>query len=152
MCSICGGNYPLELVKKASETMKHRGPDFSGEFSDGIISLAHNRLSIIDLDSEANQPFASPFCPHLVLVFNGEIYNYKELKEELYLQGYRFHTEGDAEVLLCAYDFWGERCVEHFNGMWAFALLDKTKNCLFCSRDRFGEKPFFYFQDETLTH
>ena len=90
MCSICGGNYPLELVRKASQTMVHRGPDFSGEFSDGVVALAHNRLSIIDLDSEANQPFTSPFCPHLVLVFNGEIYNYLEIKQELTKLGIPF--------------------------------------------------------------
>lgn len=144
MCSICGGNYPLELVKKASETMKHRGPDFSGEFSDGIISLAHNRLSIIDLDSEANQPFTSPFCPHLVLVFNGEIYNYKELRQELKKQGIPFFTQSDTEVLLHAYAFLGEECLQRLNGDFAFCILDKRDDSLFLARDRLGNKPLFY--------
>ena len=144
MCSICGGNYPLELVRKASETMKHRGPDFSGEFSDGIISLAHNRLSIIDLESEANQPFASPFCPHLVLVFNGEIYNYKELRQELKKQGIPFFTQSDTEVLLHAYAFLGEECLQKLNGDFAFCILDKRDDSLFLARDRMGNKPLFY--------
>ena len=144
MCSICGGNYPLELVKKASETMKHRGPDFSGEFSNGIISLAHNRLSIIDLESEANQPFTSPFCSHLVLVFNGEIYNYKELREELKKQGIPFFTQSDTEVLLHAYAFLGEECLQKLNGDFAFCILDKRDDSLFLARDRMGNKPLFY--------
>ncbi len=83
MCSICGGNYALEVVQKASETMLHRGLDAKGSFSDENFSFAHNRLSIIDLQCEANQPFTSPYCPHFLLVFNGEIYNYLELRAEL---------------------------------------------------------------------
>ena len=152
MCGILGyiAKDGIDEVKgkfdSALRLLSHRGLDFCKSIQYNNVLLGHTRLAILDLDSRSNQPM--DFRDKYTLVFNGEIYNYKELKEELYLQGYRFHTQGDAEVLLCAYDFWGERCVEYFNGMWAFALLDKTKNCLFCSRDRFGEKPFFYFHDE----
>ena len=152
MCGILGlvtlGNSQetKEKFLNALSLLAHRGPDFVSFVQDKNIFLGHTRLSIIDLDDRSNQPMC--YQDKYILVFNGEIYNYKELREELYLQGYRFHTQGDAEVLLCAYDFWGEKCVEHFNGMWSFTLLDKTKNKLFCSRDRFGEKPFFYYKDD----
>lgn len=135
-----------EKFANALSLLSHRGPDFQDFIRYKRCFLGHTRLSIIDLDLRSNQPME--YKDKYILVYNGEIYNYKELREELYLQGYRFHTQGDAEVLLCAYDFWGEKCVEHFNGMWAFALLDKAKNKLFCSRDRFGEKPFFYYKDD----
>ncbi len=144
MCSICGGNYPLELVRRASQVMVHRGPDFSGEFSDGAVALAHNRLSIIDLDSEANQPFTSPFCPHFVLVFNGEIYNYKEIRQELQRHKIPFFTQSDTEVLLHAYAFWGEKCLQELNGDFAFCILDKRDDSLFLARDRLGNKPLFF--------
>lgn len=126
-------------------SLKHRGPDFASFVQDKNLFLGHTRLSIIDLDKRSNQPMC--YQEKYTLVFNGEIYNYKEIRAELQTHGYCFNTQGDAEVLLCAYDFWGEKCVEHFNGMWAFALYDKPKKILFCSRDRFGEKPFFYYQD-----
>lgn len=152
MCGILGlvalGN-PQGAKEKFSNTLSllaHRGPDFTSFVQDKNIFLGHTRLSIIDLDARSNQPMYHQ--DKYTLVFNGEIYNYKEIRQELQTQGYYFRTQGDAEVLLCAYDFWGEKCVEHFNGMWAFAIYDKLKNILFCSRDRFGEKPFFYFQDK----
>ena len=140
MCSICGGNYPLELVRKASQTMVHRGPDFSGEFSDGVVALAHNRLSIIDLDSEANQPFTSPFCPHLVLVFNGEIYNYLEIKQELTKLGITFFTQSDTEVLMHAFAYLGEKCRENFDGDFEFCSLDKGDSRRIRARDLLGDK------------
>lgn len=141
MCSICGGNYPLELIRKASQTMVHRGPDFSGEFSDGVVALAHNRLSIIDLDSEANQPFTSPFCPHLVLVFNGEIYNYKELAKEYQLP---VQTKSDTEVLLLLFDKIGVKCFEVINGMFALGIYDAKSKSIILARDRYGKKPLYY--------
>ncbi|MCI5967945.1 asparagine synthase (glutamine-hydrolyzing) [Helicobacter sp.] len=144
MCSICGGNYPLEVIQKASSVMVHRGPDFSGSFYLNGIALAHNRLSIIDLKDAANQPFTSPFCPHLVLVFNGEIYNYLELKAELESFEIPFFTKSDTEVLLHAFAFFGEKCLEKFNGDFAFVILDKRDNSLFFARDRLGNKPLFY--------
>lgn len=148
MCSICGGNYPLEIIQKASVTMKHRGPDFSGNFCDNIFSFAHNRLSIIDLDSAANQPFISPYCPHFVLVFNGEIYNYKELRVELESLGIPFFTHSDTEVLLHAFATWQEEALKKFNGDFAFVIYDKRDSSLFLARDRLGNKPLFYALEE----
>ncbi|CAM2802898.1 asparagine synthase (glutamine-hydrolyzing) [Helicobacter burdigaliensis] len=144
MCSICGGTYPLEIIKKASQKMFHRGPDFSGEFECDGISLAHNRLSIIDLDKEANQPFISPMYPHLVLVFNGEIYNYLELKEELEKEGVEFKTKSDTEVLLAMYAKFGKDFLKYLNGDFAFAIFDKRDKSFFLARDRLGNKPLFY--------
>lgn len=144
MCSICGGNYPLELVKKASDCMAHRGPDFSATFSGENIALAHNRLSIIDLDSHANQPFISSVCPHLVLLFNGEIYNYLELQSELKMEGFSFFTQSDTEVLLYAFAHFGEKCLQKLNGDFAFVVYDKRDKSLFLARDRLGNKPLFY--------
>lgn len=155
MCGIIGvyckkSNAALEKFKTGLKEISHRGPDHQNfveiDFKDKQLLLGHARLSILDLDSRSNQPMS--FGEKYTLIFNGEIYNYLELKQELFLKGYRFDTQGDGEVLLCAYDYWGESCVEHFNGMWAFALYDKVKEKIFCSRDRFGEKPFFYFYDE----
>lgn len=144
MCSICGGNYPLEVIQKVSKSMRHRGQDFSGDFSDEAIALAHNRLSIIDLEANANQPFSSPFCPHLVLVFNGEIYNYLEIKAELETLGVPFYTQSDTEVLLCAFAYFGTECLKKFNGDFAFVIYDKRDKSLFLARDRLGNKPLFY--------
>ncbi|PZT48653.1 asparagine synthase (glutamine-hydrolyzing) [Helicobacter valdiviensis] len=144
MCSICGGTYPLEIIKKASQKMLHRGPDFSGEFECDGVSLAHNRLSIIDLDKEANQPFISPMYPHLVLVFNGEIYNYLELKAELEKEGVEFKTKSDTEVLLAMYAKFGTRALQKLNGDFAFVIYDKHDKSFFLARDRLGNKPLFY--------
>lgn len=152
MCGILGlvtlgdSQETKEKFSHALSLLAHRGPDFASFVQDKNIFLGHTRLSIIDLDARSNQPMR--YQDKYALVFNGEIYNYKEIRQELQAQGYHFKTQGDAEALLCAYDFWGDKCVEHFNGMWAFAIYDKTKNILFCSRDRFGEKPFFYFKDK----
>ncbi|MBX7491560.1 asparagine synthase (glutamine-hydrolyzing) [Helicobacter turcicus] len=151
MCGILGcvyKDYDANARAKFVQSLQllaHRGPDFQDFVQSDNLFLGHTRLSILDLDMRSNQPMS--YKDKYTLIFNGEIYNYKELKEELYHQGYRFQTQGDTEVLLCAYDFWGEACVEHCNGMWAFALLDKVKKQIFCSRDRFGEKPFFYYED-----
>ncbi|WP_416860545.1 asparagine synthase (glutamine-hydrolyzing) [Helicobacter ganmani] len=144
MCSICGGNYALEVVQKASEIMLHRGLDAKGSFSDENFSFAHNRLSIIDLQCEANQPFTSPYCPHFLLVFNGEIYNYLELRAELESLGIPFFTTSDTEVLLHSYAVWGEKCLQKFNGDFAFCIYDKRDSSLFLARDRLGNKPLFY--------
>ncbi len=141
MCSIAGGNIGKELIQKASTAMTHRGPDGSGIFADEYISLAHNRLSIIDLSDEAAQPM---FEGELVLVYNGEIYNYVEIKGELQSKGVVFHTSSDSEVLLKAYIYWGVACLERFNGDFAFCIYDKKTKKLFMARDRLGNKPFYY--------
>jgi asparagine synthase (glutamine-hydrolysing) len=129
--------------EEALLTMKHRGPDAHGvkAFDDTAI-LGHVRLSIIDLNEKSNQPFQ--LDNRYWIVFNGEIYNYLELKDELIATGYRFRTASDTEVLVRAYQHWGEQCVNRFNGMWAFVIYDEIEKNLFCSRDRFGIKPFNY--------
>ena len=147
MCGILGqycyrGGVPDgELVSRMSERLAHRGPDGEGTYIKGDIALAHRRLAIIDLSPEACQPMTNEDVT-LWLVFNGEIYNFVELREELVKKGHRFHSKSDSEVVLHAYEEWGTACLSRFNGMWAFALWDEQKQELFCARDRFGIKPF----------
>lgn len=124
------------------KVIQHRGPDFSDfKIVNDQTGLGHVRLSIIDLTPESHQPFQ---YMHLTLVYNGEIYNYIELREELMAAGYSFRTKSDTEIIPAAYLHWGEDCVNRFNGMWAFALYNAEKDELFCSRDRYGVKPFNY--------
>ena len=125
-------------------TMRHRGPDASGTWQEAQgVGIAHARLAIIDLRPESNQPFVSS-DGNLVLTYNGEIFNYLELRQELEANGYRFRTKSDTEVLLTAYRHWGQDVCKRLNGMWAFAIYDRRQDLLFCSRDRFGIKPFYY--------
>jgi len=147
MCGILGScfNTDKDKFNSSLELLAHRGPDSQNMLMFQNILLGHTRLSIIDLDKQSNQPME---MDDYVLVFNGEIYNYLELKEELLSLGHKFLTSSDTEVLLKAYSQWGEDCVEKFNGMWAFALFDKKKTSLFISRDRFGVKPLYYILDE----
>lgn len=121
----------------------HRGPDGEGLWQDDLIALGHRRLAILDLSAAGHQPMFNE-DEQLVLVFNGEIYNYLELIPELTARGHRFRSRTDSEVILHAYEEWGPRCVERFNGMWAFAIWDRRTRRLFASRDRLGVKPFFY--------
>ncbi|HXB40153.1 MAG TPA: asparagine synthase (glutamine-hydrolyzing) [Bacteroidia bacterium] len=162
-------------LHKMSATLKHRGPDdegftlfskggqtknFRGEDTiaelqnfehisaakpDYTLGLMHRRLSIIDLSVNGHQPMH--FQDKYTLVFNGEIYNYPEIRTELQKEGYTFQTTGDTEVIMAAYHKYGAACVEKFIGMWAFAIFDKEKNMLFLSRDRFGIKPLYYYED-----
>src|SRR4051794_13367458 len=125
-----------------TSTLVHRGPDGDGYFVHGGMGLGHRRLSIIDL-ATGDQPFISE-DKNLVLVYNGELYNYLEIRRELKSRGRHFRTESDTEVLLQAYEEWGTDCLSRFNGMWAFALWDEKRQRLFCARDRLGEKPFYY--------
>ena len=149
MCGIFGiisekVDVDFKTVDISAKKMNHRGPDAFDQWNHkNFISLAHLRLSIIDLSKEGNQPFISD-CKNFVIIFNGEIFNYLELKETLVSQGVKFRTLTDTEVLLNAYIKWGESCVKKFNGDWAFAIYDIQNNSLFCSRDRFGVKPFNY--------
>lgn len=149
MCGICGwfdgGSSPLldiSSLEKMAATMVHRGPDASGTFLHERVGLAHRRLKIIDLEG-GGQPMSLP--NGLTTVFNGEIYNYIELKGELEAKGHTFRTKSDTEVLLAAYGTWGEGCLEKFNGMFAFAVYDAKKEELFFARDRMGKKPFYYY-------
>jgi asparagine synthase (glutamine-hydrolysing) len=152
MCGISGiiskkgeSIEPL-LIKKLNDLISHRGPDSSGYFSYNNIAFGHQRLSIIDLSEDGNQPMS--YNDNYVITYNGEIYNYMELRETLVGQGYTFLSMSDTEVILTAYDHWGKECVTHFNGMWAFALLDKRNDEIFISRDRFGVKPVYYYEDD----
>ncbi len=148
MCGIAGiinlnGDSVLrDHIEHMTLQVRHRGPDGSGIFCEGNVALGHRRLSVIDLSEAAAQPMK--YVDKYVIVFNGEIYNYIELKEILIKKGYHFVTTSDTEVILAAYDFWKENCVNHFNGMWSFCIYDLSEKQLFCSRDRFGIKPFYY--------
>ena len=149
MCGIAGyfsygGFRPdgADVLKQMTDTLRHRGPDGEGAYCADGIGLGHRRLAIIDLNSGQQPMYRQD--RQLVLVFNGEIYNYVELRDELQRLGHRFATQSDSEVILAAYQQWGTDCVTRFNGMWAFALWDAPRRRLFCSRDRAGEKPFYY--------
>ena len=148
MCGITGilhfSGRPVDrdVLSGMTATLVHRGPDAQGLYVDRHVGLGHRRLSIIDL-STGDQPLSSE-DGSLVIAFNGEIYNYLELREELEAAGARFRTASDTEVILQAYARWGTACQERFNGMWAFALWDGVRNELFLSRDRIGEKPLYY--------
>ena len=123
----------------------HRGPDGEGHYFEGNLGLGHRRLAILDLSENGHQPMIDE---NIVLTYNGEVYNYLEIKEELKTLGHKFKTASDTEVIIKAYKEWSTDCVLKFNGMWAFALFDKTKKELFVSRDRFGIKPFYYLNHE----
>lgn len=150
MCGIAGTYRPKGLsssdidgVQRMCERLKHRGPDDSGLYHDDCCVLGHRRLSIIDLSSAGRQPFVSD-DDRYYLVFNGEIYNYVELREELREHGWHFKTQTDTEVLLKAYQQYGKDCLSRFNGMFAFAVYDSKNGSLFLARDRIGIKPLYY--------
>jgi len=155
MCGISGiishhgSDINLVQLKLMSDTLVHRGPDGSGEWigPQKNVGFAHRRLAIIDLSDDAAQPMH--YLGKYSIVFNGEIYNYIELKTQLKQLGYSFKTNSDTEVILAAYDYYQDDCVQHFDGMFSFAIWNETTQTLFAARDRFGEKPFFYVnQDE----
>jgi len=149
MCGIAGqycyarGRPDRRLLSAMSERLAHRGPDGEGTHVSGSVGLVHRRLAIIDLSPDGLQPMTNEDGT-LWLVFNGEIYNFVELREELAHKGHTFYSKSDTEVILHAYEEWGYECLVRFNGMWAFALWDEKKQELFCARDRFGIKPFYY--------
>lgn len=147
MCGI-GGYVAFPAANpKSLESLRlaiaHRGPDDVGAWSEDDTGLVHCRLSIIDLSAAGHQPMVS-HCGRFVLVFNGEIYNFLELRKQLESEGQAFHGGSDSEVLLAAFQRWGDRCVDRLNGMWAFAIWDRQRKRLFASRDRLGKKPFYY--------
>ncbi len=153
MCGICGelrfDGRPSEpaTIAAMNERLARRGPDDEGSHFIGPLGLGHRRLSVIDLSARSHQPMIDEALG-LSLVFNGAIYNYRELRAALQAEGYRFFSEGDTEVILKAYHHWGEACVEHLHGMFAFALWDARAQRLFAARDRLGIKPFYYAQVE----
>ena len=140
--NLTGDGVDGELLERMIERVRHRGPDEQGLHVKGPVGLAHARLSILDLEN-GQQPMVGPDGSTWV-TFNGEIFNFIELRAELEALGHRFRTRSDTEVLLHAYLAWGEDCVEHLNGQWAFAIWDARKGQLFASRDRMGIRPFYF--------
>lgn len=135
-----------EKIKKINDLIVHRGPDDEGFYLEKNFAFGHRRLSILDLSHDGHQPMH--YLDKYTITYNGEIYNYIEVKEELVKEGYSFNSLTDTEVILASYDRWGEQCVDKFNGMWAFAIYNKEEKIIFCSRDRFGIKPFYYTQKD----
>ena len=151
MCGIAGflpgrpGGDQLRILHQMMEAIRHRGPDDAGDYHDESVWLGHRRLSIIDLAS-GHQPMANETGGQWI-IFNGEIFNHAELRPALEKAGHRYRSHSDTETILHAYEEYGESCVEHFRGMFAFAIWDRNKRELFCARDRLGIKPFYYYWD-----
>ena len=146
MCGICGvvgKKVEKDIAIKCINTLEHRGPDGMGIYLEDDVMLAHRRLSILDLSDNGKQPM-SYANERYWMTYNGEIYNFLELKVELSRKGYSFNSDSDTEVLLAAFVEWKEECLNKLNGMWAFAVWDKYEKKLFLCRDRFGVKPLFY--------
>lgn len=168
MCGICGAisknKFDSSVIAEMSNVISHRGPDSDGFLfsrninincetskidlidSEYFIGFAHRRLAIVDLSPTGHQPMS--YLNRYWIVYNGEVYNFKEIKSELIIQGYEFISNNDTEVILAAFDFWGGECFNKFNGMWAFLIIDLFTNRIIISRDRFGIKPLYYYQDE----
>ncbi|NQV78097.1 MAG: asparagine synthase (glutamine-hydrolyzing) [Lutibacter sp.] len=147
MCGICGFNWENKLlIKSMVKSIEHRGPDNSGIYLDKNISLGHQRLSIIDTSIRGTQPMSNN-NGSIIITFNGEIYNYKEIKTILEKK-YEFKTETDTEVIIYAYEEWGVNCLSKLNGMFAFAIWDSNKKQIFVARDRIGIKPLYYYYDK----
>lgn len=155
MCGIAGyiekssRNAEKAKVKLMTDAIKHRGPDAEGQWVKNNVGLGHRRLAIIDLDATSNQPMLS-HDGRFVISFNGEIYNYIELREELEALGAKFKTNSDTEVILESYRYYGEDCFNRFNGMWAFCIYDISKKKIILSRDRFGIKPLYILDREDV--
>src|ERR1700722_14462408 len=154
MCGICGeltfnGDTAGRCIAAMTERMRPRGPDAGGAFMQDRVAFGHRRLSIIDLASASQQPMVDSQLG-LAIVFNGCIYNYRELRNELSAKGYRFFSQGDTETILKAYAEWGPRCVERFHGMFAFAIWERNSGRVVLARDRLGIKPLYYVEQPGL--
>ncbi len=148
MCGICGeitfeGSDAGLCIAAMLDTLQPRGPDACGSFAQDCVAFGHRRLSIIDLSPTSQQPMLDPELG-LAVVFNGCIYNYRELRQQLSAKGYRFFSQGDTEVILKSYAEWGPRCVERFNGMFAFAIWERNSGRVVLARDRLGIKPLYF--------
>jgi len=155
MCGIAGifhiDGKPVStpLIKKMTDVIAHRGPDSEGFWVNSFVGFGHRRLAIIDLSPLAHQPMAND-DGSLVITYNGEVYNYQNLRLELEAKGHTFRSQSDTEVVLKAYEEWGESCVNRFNGMFAFALWDAHQNRIFLARDRYGIKPLYYWMKDDV--
>ena len=148
MCGIAGvfdttgASVPLESLKRMTDCVAHRGPDGEGHYTFGPVGLGHRRLSIIDLSAAGREPMANE-DGSVILVFNGEIFNFQALRDELEALGHSFHSKTDTEVLVHGYEEWGEGAILRLNGMFAFALFDRPARRLVLARDRYGIKPLY---------
>ncbi len=156
MCGIVGKfNFKTgkpvseNLIDSMCEKLNHRGPDDKGVFIDGAVGLGHTRLSIIDLSSHGHQPMGSSDGRYWI-TYNGEVYNFLSLREELVLEGYTFKSQCDTEVILYLYQKYGKKCLEYLRGMFSFAIWDCKEETLFLARDRIGKKPLFFYFDEKV--
>jgi asparagine synthase (glutamine-hydrolysing) len=158
--SLNGAELAADRILAMTNALVHRGPDGSGHWfnKESTVAFGHRRLAIIDLSATGAQPMqllpgvapgTSNLASRYTITYNGEIYNYIELRAELRHLGYCFHSPSDTEVILAAYHHWKQDCLLHFDGMFAFAIWDNMEQELFAARDRFGEKPFYYYQDQT---
>jgi len=153
MCGISGlisktGQEIRQTLVQMTDIISHRGPDYHDIYVHNNAGIGHRRLSIIDLSPAGHQPMS--YLGRYHIVFNGEIYNFSEIRKTLEAEGYQFKSHTDTEIVMAAYDFWKEDCLNLFNGMWSFAILDQKENALFCARDRFGVKPFYYKSDDNF--
>src|SRR5450759_2838027 len=152
MCGIAGyyssNSYPQEVLAKMTSALRHRGPDAEGFYARGNMHLGHRRLSIIDVAGSAQPLFNED--DSMALVFNGELYNFQGLRQDLLVAGHRFRTQGDSEVLVHAYEQYGHGMLTRLSGMFAFAIWDEKKRSLFMARDHLGVKPFYYYWDGSL--
>ncbi len=152
MCGIAGvfrfDGQPVSKpnLKQMSDAIAHRGPDGEGHYADGTVGFAHRRLAIIDLSPGGRQPMSNA-DGSVILIYNGELFNFQELRTRLQALGHTFVSQSDTEVILRAYEAWGTNCVLHFNGQFAFAVWDQARKCLLLVRDRFGVKPLYYYRD-----
>ncbi len=153
MCGIAGifhyNRQPVShsQIMAMTDVIAHRGPDGGGQYIDGYIGLGHRRLAIIDLSPAGHQPMQTK-DGRFTITFNGEVYNFKEIRIQLEALGYQFHSHTDTEVVLNSYAEWGSGCLTKFNGMFAFAIWDKQEKTLFLARDRYGIKPLYYYQTD----
>ena len=154
--NLTGEPLPTSLLKTMTDAIAHRGPDGDGFYIDGNVGLGHRRLAIIDLSPAGRQPMANESAD-VIITYNGEVYNFQELQVELQALGHRFQSKTDSEVVVHAYEEWGESCVERFNGMFAFAIYDRRPRAgdaqhaagrLFLARDRYGVKPLYYYHND----
>lgn len=154
MCGIAGifnfNQQPVahSQVKAMTDSIIHRGPDGEGQYIDGYIGLGHRRLAIIDLSAAGHQPMLTR-DGRFAITYNGEVYNFKELRIQLESLGYQFHSQTDTEVILYSYAEWGDKCLDKLNGMFSFAIWDKKDKRIFLARDRYGIKPLYYYLTDT---